>query len=88
MLVVTRKPFESILIGDGIEVIVVAVHGRQVRLGIVAPKSVAVRRKEVLGKVKWHGARRTRPLTRAGGGDGREGVARCEATRRGRNDHA
>jgi len=55
MLVVTRKPSQSIVIGDEIEVVVLAVHGEQVRLGIRAPKSVPVHRKEVLEKIKRGG---------------------------------
>ncbi|GAB7389192.1 hypothetical protein BSNK01_30300 [Bacillaceae bacterium] len=47
MLVLTRKPNESIMIGDSIEIKVLAVEGDQVRLGIVAPKEVEVHRKEI-----------------------------------------
>ena len=47
MLVLTRKVNESIMIGDNIEVVVVQVHGEQVKIGINAPREVAVHRKEV-----------------------------------------
>jgi carbon storage regulator len=47
MLVLTRKSNQSIMIGDEIEVSVLAVAGEKVRLGIEAPKSVPVFRKEV-----------------------------------------
>ena len=47
MLLLTRKPGETILIGDDIEVTVLASKGNQVRLGITAPKSVAVDRAEI-----------------------------------------
>ncbi len=47
MLVLTRKSNQSIMIGDEIEVSVLAVTGEKVRLGIEAPKSVPVFRKEV-----------------------------------------
>ena len=47
MLVLTRKINESIMIGDHIEVVVVQVHGEQVKIGINAPREVAVHRKEV-----------------------------------------
>ncbi|MEH7341306.1 carbon storage regulator, partial [Priestia megaterium] len=40
MLVLTRKLNETIKIGDGIEVTVLAVNGDQIKLGIQAPKSV------------------------------------------------
>ncbi len=47
MLVLTRKEDESIMIGDNIEVKVLDLKESQVKLGIVAPKSVAVHRREV-----------------------------------------
>lgn len=47
MLVLTRKVGESIVIGQDIEVTVLEVRGEQVKLGIRAPRSVAVHRKEV-----------------------------------------
>lgn len=51
MLVLTRKKNESIIIGDNIEVCVIEVSGDQVRLGIKAPKSVTVHRKEVYSEI-------------------------------------
>ncbi|MGP4105574.1 carbon storage regulator CsrA [Virgibacillus sp. L01] len=47
MLVLTRKHNESIQIGDDIEIKVLAVEGDQIKLGIDAPKSVDIHRKEV-----------------------------------------
>lgn len=48
MLVLSRKKFESIVIGDTlIEVVVVEIRGDQVKLGINAPKSIPVHRREV-----------------------------------------
>jgi carbon storage regulator len=47
MLVLTRKPNESIMIGDDVEVSVVEVRGEQVKLGIKAPKNIMVHRKEI-----------------------------------------
>ena len=47
MLVLTRKVHESIMIGDSIEVVVVSVHGEQVKLGIKAPRDIPVHRREV-----------------------------------------
>ena len=47
MLVLTRKSNQSIMIGDEIEVSVLAVMGEKVRIGIQAPRSVPVFRKEV-----------------------------------------
>lgn len=47
MLILTRRPTETIRIGDDISVTVLGVSGRQVRLGITAPKGVAVDREEI-----------------------------------------
>jgi carbon storage regulator len=47
MLVLTRKGSQSIMIGDDIEVSVLAIMGEKVRIGIEAPRSVPVFRKEV-----------------------------------------
>jgi carbon storage regulator len=47
MLVLTRKGNQSIMIGDDIEVSVLAVMGEKVRIGIDAPRNVPVFRKEV-----------------------------------------
>jgi len=47
MLVLSRQRDETIMIGDSIEITVVDVRGDKVRLGITAPTSVAVHRKEV-----------------------------------------
>jgi carbon storage regulator len=47
MLVLSRQKDESIMIGDDVEVTIVDVRGDKVRLGITAPKSIPVHRKEV-----------------------------------------
>jgi len=47
MLVLSRKKNETIMIGDDIEITVVDIQGDQVRLGIRAPKDVAVHRQEI-----------------------------------------
>ncbi len=47
MLVLTRKGNQSIMIGDEIEISVLAIMGEKVRIGIEAPRSVPVFRKEV-----------------------------------------
>lgn len=51
MLVLTRKVHQSIVIGDGVEVVVLEVRGEQVRLGIKAPKDVMVHRKEIYDQI-------------------------------------
>ncbi len=52
MLALTRKKGESIIIGDDIEVVVLGATGDQVKLGIVAPRSVPVHRKEVYEQIQ------------------------------------
>lgn len=47
MLVLTRKKDESIMIGNGVEVVVLGIDGDRVRIGIEAPKDVTILRKEV-----------------------------------------
>ncbi len=47
MLVLSRQKDESILIGDDVEITIVDVRGGKVRLGITAPKSIPVHRREV-----------------------------------------
>lgn len=48
MLILTRRAGESLKIGDKINVTVLAIKGNQVRIGIDAPKDVAVKRDDML----------------------------------------
>ncbi len=52
MLVLARKPNQSIMIGDDIEIRIVDVRGDQVKIGITAPKNIKVHRKEVYEDIK------------------------------------
>ena len=52
MLALTRKTGESIILDDEIEIVVVEVKGDQVRLGIQAPKSVKILRKEIYEEIR------------------------------------
>ncbi|MCS1383986.1 carbon storage regulator CsrA [Lysinibacillus sphaericus] len=52
MLVLSRKKDESIMIGDQIEIKILAVEGEQIKLGIVAPKAVKVHRSEVFESIQ------------------------------------
>lgn len=52
MLVLTRKINQSIVIGDDVEVVVLEVRGEQVRLGIKAPRTVVVHRKEIYEQIQ------------------------------------
>jgi carbon storage regulator len=55
MLVLTRKTNQSIMIGDDVEVTVLAVARDKIRLGITAPRDVPVFRKEVYLSIKGEG---------------------------------
>ncbi len=61
MLILTRRAGEALRIGDDIEVTVMAVNGSQVRIGINAPRDVAVDREEIAER-----KRRDRALSGAG----------------------
>ena len=51
MLILSRRSTESVKVGDRVTVTVLRVKGNQVRLGIDAPKSVAVHREEIYAKI-------------------------------------
>ncbi len=65
MLVLTRKTNQSIMIGDDIEVSVLAITGEKVRIGIHAPRDVPVYRKEVYVEIQLEGSSKTRQDPRA-----------------------
>jgi carbon storage regulator len=52
MLILSRRPGESLTIGDDVVVTVVAVSGNQIRLGITAPREVRVLREEVYKAIR------------------------------------
>jgi carbon storage regulator len=52
MLVLSRHNEESIMIGDDIEVTVVGIRGRNVRLGIEAPRQISVHRREIYDRIR------------------------------------
>ena len=51
MLILTRRVGETLVIGDDVNVTVLGVRGNQVRLGVNAPKEVAVHREEIYEKI-------------------------------------
>jgi len=55
MLILTRRVGETIVIGNDITVTVLGVKGHQVRLGINAPKDVAVHREEIYQRIQQEG---------------------------------
>ena len=52
MLILTRKIGESLIIGDDVEITVLSVRGNQVKLGVNAPKEIAVHRQEIYERIK------------------------------------
>jgi carbon storage regulator len=52
MLILTRRVGESVVIGEDVTVTVLGVKGNQVRIGINAPKHVAVHREEIYERIK------------------------------------
>ena len=52
MLILTRRVGESLVIGDDITITVLGVKGNQARLGVNAPRDVAVHREEIMDKIQ------------------------------------
>ena len=55
MLILTRRVGETLMIGDEVTVTVLGVKGNQVRLGVNAPRDVAVHREEIYERIKNEG---------------------------------
>jgi carbon storage regulator len=71
MLILTRRVGETVMIGNDITVTVLGVKGNQVRVGVNAPKEVAVHREEIYERIKREeqaagGGAVKRPITGAG----------------------
>ena len=72
MLILTRRVGESLMIGDDVTVTVLGVKGNQVRIGIDAPKEVAVHRQEIYDRIH----ERTPDRTAESGGGNEPGTGR------------
>ena len=52
MLILTRRVGETLVVGDDVTVTVLGVKGNQVRIGVKAPRDVAVHREEIYERIK------------------------------------
>jgi len=75
MLYLTRKVGESVVVNDNIEITVVEVRGRTIKLGFTFPPEVTVLRRELYDKIQAENraAAETDAGLLAGGGNGRDG---------------
>ncbi len=68
MLILTRRVGETVMIGNDVTVTVLGVKGNQVRIGVNAPRDVAVHREEIFERIKREEQGAASP--RAGGANG------------------
>jgi carbon storage regulator len=68
MLILTRRVGETLMIGDNVTVTVLGVKGNQVRIGINAPKDLAVHREEIYQRIKREQQGESTPPAGAGPG--------------------
>lgn len=61
MLILTRRVGESLMVGDDITITVLGVKGNQVRIGVNAPKDVAVHREEIYNRIQGGGEEEAPP---------------------------
>ncbi len=70
MLVLSRQRDESIMIGDDVEITIVDVRGDKVRLGITAPKSIPVHRREIYDAIQREKAQKAEGEAQGAAGNG------------------
>ena len=66
MLILTRRIGETLMIGDDVSITVIGVKGNQVRIGIDAPKDIAVHREEIFNRIKNDQLKLVKPEKSAG----------------------
>lgn len=72
MLILTRRIGETLKIGDNVDVTILSVRGNQIRIGINAPRDVAVHREEIYTRIKEEEKQKELGAPRAVG-SGKEG---------------
>jgi carbon storage regulator len=78
MLILTRRVGETVMIGNDVTVTVLGVKGNQVRVGVNAPRDVAVHREEIFERIKreeegGNGTTSARPAAARTNGNGHAG---------------
>jgi carbon storage regulator len=66
MLILTRRVGETVIIGEEVSITILGVKGNQVRVGINAPKNVAVHREEIFERIKSEGSADNPPREQGG----------------------
>jgi len=67
MLILTRRVGETVVIGDDVTVTVLGVKGNQIRLGVNAPREIAVHREEIFERIKRERSEGEAPVAKVAG---------------------